>query len=128
MKRRAVVYLPAAQRDMLDAFDYIRKDSPAQAAAWLERMDKVLGRLAAFPRSGAVPKDRRLAARGYRLLVIGEHLAFYIAGPRRVEVHRVLHGRRRYEFLLASGSTRGSVPAAARRHVSHMRHSPSLGR
>lgn len=102
MKRRPVVYLPAVQRDMLEAFGYIRKDSPTQAAAWLERVDKALGRLSAFPHSGSIPKDRRLAARGYRLVVIGEHLAFYVVRPRCVEVRRVLHGRRRYAFLLPS--------------------------
>ena len=100
MTRRAVVYLPSAQRDLLEAFEYICKDSPARAAAWLERVDKTLGRLSAFPRSGAVPKDAHLAARGYRIVVIDEHLAFYVVLPRRVEVRRVLHGRRRYGFLV----------------------------
>jgi len=99
VKRRSVVYLPAAQRDLLEAFEYVRKDSPAAAAAWLQRVDKALGRLASFPHSGVVPKDRRLAARGYRMVVVGEHLAFYVVCPRTVEVRRVVHGRRRYEFL-----------------------------
>ena len=45
MTRRAVVYLPSAQRDLIEAFEYIRKDSPEQAAAWLERVDASLGRL-----------------------------------------------------------------------------------
>ncbi len=99
MKRRRVVYLPAAQRDLLEAFEYVRKDSPAAAAAWLQRIDKVLGRLASFPRSGSVPRDPRLAARGYRIVVAGEHLAFYIVRSESVEVRRVVHGRRRYEFL-----------------------------
>lgn len=99
MKRRSVVYLPAAQRDLLEAFEYVRKDSPAAAAAWLQRVDEALGRLASFPRSGVVPKDSRLAARGYRMVVVGEHLAFYVVRPRTVEVRRVVHGRRRYEFL-----------------------------
>ena len=75
--------------------------SPARAAAWLKRIDKALGRLSAFPRAGAVPKDPRLAARGYRVAVIDQHLAFDVVLPRRVEVRRVLHGRRRYGFLIA---------------------------
>lgn len=102
MKRRRVVYLPSAQRDLLEAFEYVCKDSPAAAAAWLQRIDKTLGRLASFPHSGAVPKDRRLAARGYRMVVVDEHLAFYVVRSRTVEVRRVVHGRRRYEFLLGS--------------------------
>ncbi len=102
MKRRRVVYLPSAQRDLLEAFEYVRKDSPAAAATWLQRIDKALGRLASFPLSGPLPKDRRLAARGYRMVVIDEHLAFYIMRSRSVEVRRIVHGRRRYEFLLGS--------------------------
>lgn len=102
MKRRRVVYLPAAKGDLLEAFEYVRKDSPAAAESWLARIDKALGRLASFPLSGVIPKDPRLAARGYRMVVIGEHLAFYVVLPETVEVRRVLHGRRRYEFLFTS--------------------------
>ena len=99
MKQLRLVYLPAAQRDLIEAFEYVRKDSPAAAAAWLQRVDKALGRLAAFPRSGAIPRDRRLAARGYRIVVVDEHLAFYVVLPQTVEVRRIVHGRRRYDFL-----------------------------
>jgi plasmid stabilization system protein ParE len=102
VKRRRVVYLPVAQRDLLEVFECVRKDSPAAAAAWLVRIDKALRRLASFPRSGAVPKDPRLAARGYRMVIVGEHLAFYVVRPRFVEVRRVVRGRRRYEFLFTS--------------------------
>ncbi|NNN06177.1 MAG: type II toxin-antitoxin system RelE/ParE family toxin [Elusimicrobia bacterium] len=99
MKRRPVVYLPSAQRDLLEAVEYIRQDNPSAAEKWLERVDKALSRLGSFPQSGALPKDPRLARLGYRMLVIGEHLAFYSARPRVVEIRRVLHGRRRYSFL-----------------------------
>lgn len=106
MKRRRVVYLPSAQRDLIEAFEYVRKDSPAAAAEWLQRLDAVLGRLAPFPFSGTVPKDRRLAARGYRMIVVDEYLAFYVVLPRTVEVRRIVHGRRRYEFLRRSSRPR----------------------
>ena len=106
MKRRPVVYLPSAQRDLLEARDYIRKDSPASADAWLARIDAALARLGEFPKSGSVPKDPRLARLGYRVVVIGEHLAFYVVRPAAVEARRVVHGRRRYSFLFG--------PAAAR--------------
>lgn len=100
MKRRPLVYLPSAQRDLQEAVSYIRRDSPAAAEAWLGRVEAALGRLASFPESGTVPKDARLAGLGYRIAVIGEHLAFYVVLPRAVEIRRVLHGKRRYAFLL----------------------------
>ena len=102
MKPRQVVYLPSAQRDLDEAAAYIRRDSPAAAAAaaWAEKVDKTLGRLGSFPESGVVPKDARLAAKGYRVVVLGEHLGFYVVRPAAVEIRRVIHGRRRYGFLL----------------------------
>ena len=99
MRRRPVVYLPSAQNDLLEALEYIRKDSPSAVEAWLERAEKTLARLKSFPLSGPVPKDRRLARLGYRMLVIGEHLAFYVVRPRTVEIRRIVHGKRRYSFL-----------------------------
>ena len=73
---------------------------PAEAANWLNRVDWSLGRLSRFPESGTTPNDDRLAGMGYRVVVIGEYLAFYLIRRNRVEIRRVLHGRRRYGFLL----------------------------
>ena len=100
MKRLRVVYLRKAQQDLLEACGYIETDSPAEAAGWLNRVDRSLGRLSRFPQSGTMPKDGRLAAMGYRMVVIGEYLAFYLIRRNRVQIRRVLHGRRRYGFLL----------------------------
>lgn len=98
MKRR-VVYAPAAVRDLEAAYRYISRDNPSAAAAWLDRVDEALARLSDFPLSGRAPKDRVLRRRGYRVLVIGDHLAFHLVRPQRVEVRRVVHGRRRYPFV-----------------------------
>lgn len=100
MRKRRVVYLPSAERDLVGELEYIAKDRPAAALDWLENVDNALGRLSMFPESGVVPKDERLMALGYRIIVIGEHLAFYVVTPERVEIRRVLHGKRRYSFLL----------------------------
>jgi len=100
VRRLRVVYLRRAQLDLLETLQYIEQDSPAQAKAWVDRIDRGLGRLSLFPKSGAVPKDERLAALGTRVLVLGEYLAFYVLRRGRVEVRRVLHGRQRYSFLL----------------------------
>lgn len=100
MKRLSVIYLKRAQQDLEDIFRYIERDSPEQAARWLLAADKTLARLEAFPKSGALPRDARLVALGYRVVVVGEHLAFYLVRRRRIEIRRVLHGKRLYHFLL----------------------------
>lgn len=99
MKGREVVYLARARQDLLDIRDYITKDAPARALAWVDRIDKALRRLAEYPESGTVPKDERLAAKGYRIVVIGEYLAFYLERRGRIEIRRVIHGKRRYGFI-----------------------------
>ncbi|MBI5242698.1 MAG: type II toxin-antitoxin system RelE/ParE family toxin [Elusimicrobia bacterium] len=100
MRRLRVVYLRRARADLLEVFRYIERDSPAAARAWLDKLDKSLGRLAAFPNSGAAPKDERLAALGYRMAALGDYLAFYLVRRGRVEIRRVIHGSRRYSFLV----------------------------
>lgn len=100
MKKYPVVYLRKAQQDLLAISEYIRKDNPENAKIWIEKIDKSLGRLAAFPESGAIAKDEHLAALGYRIVIVGEYLAFYKVRSRRVEIHRILHGRQKYSFLL----------------------------
>lgn len=97
-----VKYLPVAIQDLFEIIEYVRKDNPGAAAALVGRFDEALGKLGSFPEIGPVPKDERLRARGYRILVIDNYLAFYVIHEKEniVEVRRVLHGRRRYSFLL----------------------------
>ncbi|MBI3554000.1 MAG: type II toxin-antitoxin system RelE/ParE family toxin [Elusimicrobia bacterium] len=100
MKKRPVVYLRRAQLDLAEIRRYIAKDHPDQASLWIDKLDHALSRLREFPGSGLIPRDGRLAARGYRVVVVGEYLAFYLVRSGRVEIRRVLHGKRRYSFLL----------------------------
>jgi addiction module RelE/StbE family toxin len=97
-----VVYLPVAIQDLFEIIEYVRKDNPSAAADLVKRFDEALGKLGSFPEIGPVPKDERLSARGYRVLVIDNYLAFYVIREKVniVEVRRVLHGRRMYSFLL----------------------------
>lgn len=101
MKRKyPIVYLPPAERDLEDIFDLIQRDSRARAASFLSKVDRLISRLALFPLSGRQPKDQFLRQKGYRILVIGNYLAFYRFEKRSVVFYRILHGKRRYEFLL----------------------------
>jgi toxin ParE1/3/4 len=97
-----VVYLPIAVSDLLEIIEYIRKDNPCAASETVARFDEALGKLGAFPELGPMVKDARLSSKGYRVLVIDNYLAFYIVDEASGvdEVRRVLHGRRRYSFLL----------------------------
>ena len=98
--RYRVEYLPAAERDLLDILDYIARDRPVAARAFVDRLERAIGRLAQFPRAGRLPSDDRLRRPGYRILFVGNDLVFSVLTRRTVEIRRVVHGARRYEFLM----------------------------
>ncbi len=93
-------YLSTAQRDLLDIFEYIRRDNPTAAESLLEQIDASISNLSTHPLMGTVPKDERLHRLGYRMLIIGRYLVFYVIKGEIVQIRRVLHGARQYQFLL----------------------------
>lgn len=93
-------YLPAAEQDLVDILDYIARDNPDAARAFVDRVEQGIGRLACFPKSGPQPRDPRLRRLGYRVLVVDDYLVFYVLIRHTVQIRRVIHGARRYEFLL----------------------------
>jgi len=93
-------YLRTAECDLYGIFDYISQDNPSAAAALLERIDTSISRLASNPYLGMVPKDVRLKNKGYRMLVVEKYLVFYVVKKKVVQVRRILHGARNYNFLL----------------------------
>jgi toxin ParE1/3/4 len=98
--RYRLEYLPVAERDLLDILDYIARDRPAAARAFVDRLERAIDRLAIFPRSGREPEDDRLRQLGYRVLVVEDYLVFYVVTGRTVQIRRVIHGARRHDFLL----------------------------
>lgn len=99
-KPYGIRYLRTAERDLNDIFEYIKKDKPSAAVSLLERFDKSISQLASNPFLGIIPKDERLKNLGYRMLVVDPYLVFYIVKTRTVQIRRIIHGARRYGFLL----------------------------
>jgi Plasmid stabilization system protein len=68
---------------------------------WLLNLfDEKISILAYFPLSGPIPNDRRLQLLNYRMLVVDSYLVFYVVHLEFIEIRRVLHGKRKYDFLL----------------------------
>jgi len=99
-KKYDILYLSIAERDLIDIFEYIYKDNPSVAASFLNTIDNTIAKLADFPEMGKVPNDGRLKNLGYRMLIIEEYIVFYVIKEKIVEIRRILHGKRKYEFLL----------------------------
>jgi addiction module RelE/StbE family toxin len=95
-----VRYLKTAECDLYGIFDYISQDNPLAAEALLEKIDNSISRLAYNPFLGRVPKDDRLKNKGYRMLVVEKYLAFYIVKNKTIQIRRIIHGARNYNFLM----------------------------
>ena len=95
-----IVYLPAAERDLSEIVEYISRNSSSAASSLLEKIDEDISRLAVFPQIGKTPKDSRMQKLGYKILIIINYLVFYVLKQNTVEIRRIIHGKRRFEFLL----------------------------
>jgi len=100
MGRYKILYLPIAERDLADILEYVSRDRPSAVSGLLDAIDEGISRLEEFPFSGVVPADASLQRLGYRLIMVGNILIFYVVKKKSVEIRRILHGARRYEFLL----------------------------
>ena len=93
-------YLSTAEEDLDDIFDYILRDKPSAALGLLEKTDRSISQLALNPEIGVIPKDDRLKKLGYRILIIDKYLAFYVVKTSTIQIRRVIHGARKYSFLI----------------------------
>ena len=93
-------YLSTAENDLIDIFEYIKKDNPTAAISQLEKFDKSISQLALNPYLSVIPKDERLKKLGYRMLIVDKYLVFYVVKTETVQIRRIIHGARRYSFLL----------------------------
>lgn len=98
--RYTIRYLSIAQKDLTDIVDYIARDSAKAAAEFIGDVEGRTQMLTRHPRLGVVPKDPVLQSKGYRMLVVGNYLVFYVILGKRIEIRRVLHSKRSYSFLL----------------------------
>ena len=96
----SIRYLSTAEKDLDDIFDYILKDNPSAALSLLEKFDHSISQLALNPEIGVIPKDDRLKKLGYRMLIIDKYLVFYVVKTKTIQIRRVIHGARKYSFLL----------------------------
>lgn len=103
-----VVFTDTAKDDLLEIARGIAELSKDKnlAIRFVRELQQETTHLEQFPESGAVPRDRVLKSGGYRFLVHGEYLLFYLYKKEEnaAYVMAVFHGKRDYvrvmrEFL-----------------------------
>ncbi len=93
-------YLKSAEKDLYDIFDYIKLDNPSAAGSLLDKIDDSIALLASNPKMGKIPKNRYIRDKGYRMLIVENYLVFYVLKEKIIQIRRILHSARNYEFLL----------------------------
>ena len=99
-KKYRIEYLAIAAQDLTDIIEYITLDNPQSALKLLDEIDESILKLEDFPYMGINPRDTRLQRLKYRILVVSNYLVFYVVKDDYVEIRRILHGKRKYQFLL----------------------------
>ena len=100
MEQYEVRIFPAAQQDLLDVIDYLNTLSQDTALKYYDRLTSEIASLSTMPERCPRPRDLALAAKGYRYLVVGNYLVFYVVSGNVVQIRRILYARRDYKQLL----------------------------
>jgi len=96
-----VIWSPLALDRAAEATKYIARDRPEVAAAWVDGLFDLVGKLVQFPRRGRVvpevgrPEIRELLYEGYRVV--------YRVDQKQVLVLTVRHQRRRFTEAALEG-------------------------
>ena len=93
-----------ANDQLFDIIQYIADDSGDVQIAldYLEKIEKAILNLEAFPYSGHIPRYTILKRQGYRVLIVERHLIFYKVNDNEklVMIYAVIDGRREYINLI----------------------------
>lgn len=100
--RFEVLLTEDASSDLEEPYDYIAEhDAPSKADYVLERIEKVLEALAAFPERGSYPRELlALGIREYRQTFFKPYRVIYRVAGQRVYVYLIADGRRDMQALL----------------------------
>ena len=90
-----VIWSPLAERRALEAVDYIAKDQPQAAAAWLDELIERLGKLDRFARRGRMVPEIGLQA--YREILHALYRIIYRVDADRVVILTLRHSRRAWD-------------------------------
>ncbi len=95
-----VQWTRSAEKDLESVLKFVAEDRLLSAALLAARLEEAVGHLSLNPRMGRVPRDKDLARKDFRHLVVGGYLIFYKFTREVVFIHRIIHGARDYPGLL----------------------------
>lgn len=99
MEKHKITFLQTALDDLEEIVLYISKDSKQSAIEMHDKIIQIANKLESFPKLGIQVPDKKMSARGFRMIAVEKYLLFYKVYPGEVCVLRVLHGARDYSIL-----------------------------
>ena len=90
-----VIWSPLAEARAIEAVDYIARERPQAAAAWLEELLERTAALARFPKRGRLVTEIGLPA--YRELLHAPYRVIYRVDPTAVVILTLRHSRRAWD-------------------------------
>ena len=93
-----------AENDLRDIVRYIsaQLSAPMTAMEMLEAMEQAMSSLGEMPHRAPAVADERLAAIGYRKLIVKNYVIFFSINEKAkaVDVERILYGQRNWRAIL----------------------------
>jgi toxin ParE1/3/4 len=100
MEKYKLRLFPIATQDLQDIINYVNEQSSVEAFKLYDEIIENIGLLSQLPMRCPLMKSSVLRAKCYRVLVVHSYLVFYVVNAETVEIRRILHGKRQYDFLL----------------------------
>lgn len=88
-----VVTLPQAERDLDNIITYLNGFYPGSALRQYDALVDAILSLEEYPNKFEEYKPGQFQF-GYRKMVVGDYLVFYVVEDAEVVIHRILHGSR----------------------------------
>lgn len=93
-----LIFSPPSREDLRAILEYISRDNPTAATAFVERLKAKCKLLVEFPGMGS---QRDQLSPGLRGFAVGNYIIFYRPIPEGVRVERVLHGAQDIDSIFA---------------------------
>jgi toxin ParE1/3/4 len=100
VEKYKVLIFPTGKRGLQEIIDYINEQASFDDFKLYDDITVQVASLAELPFRHPLIKNPILRLKGYRVLVVHSYLVFYVVVGDVVQIRRILHGKRQYDFLL----------------------------
>jgi toxin ParE1/3/4 len=95
MKLRKIIWTPQSQEDLLEIRNFIARDAPVTADAFVRRLRGAVERLRRFPESGGIVSE--CSNPQIREIIHGTYRIIYRTRPDQIDILTVFHSARLFD-------------------------------